>query len=101
MKKGIIISEHPDDEILRASDPLLKCATNGDKIFWPIATGVSEAYGFSKVFQEVRPEEIYSLNRGGVHSDHRHPFDVGTTCVKSFRYSSVKQVLLYQFISND
>lgn len=145
MKKVIVVSAHPDDEILGAGGTLLKHAANGDEIFWLIATSVSEAHGFSKervvsreeeikkvaeelgvkktfslgyptmtlspetnitmipeiskVFQEVQPEVIYCLNRGDAHSDHRYLFDAVMACTKSFRYPSIKQVLLYECIS--
>jgi LmbE family N-acetylglucosaminyl deacetylase len=53
----------------------------------------------SKVFLEVQPEIIYSLNRSDAHSDHRVIFDATVACTKSFRYPFVKQVLMYECIS--
>lgn len=145
MKKVIVVSAHPDDEILGAGGTLLKHAEKGDEIFWLITTKVSEEQGFSKeriesrneeirkvaeflkvkktfqldyatmnltsselikmvpeiskVFTEVEPEIIYCLNRSDAHSDHRITFDAVMACTKSFRYPYIKQVLLYECIS--
>lgn len=145
MKNIIIISAHPDDEIIGAGGTLLKHRDAGDNIFWLIITNIFEQQGFSKaridsrqeeikkvaallgvkktflldyptmslssssvvtmtpkiseVFQEVKPEIIYCLNRSDAHSDHRHTFDAVMACTKSFRYPFVKQVLMYECIS--
>lgn len=145
MKNVIIISAHPDDEILGAGGTLLKHFFNGDKIFWLITTDIFEEQGFtkervrsrqneidevstrigfekvfklsyptmslssstinkmvpeiSKIFNEVKPEIIYCLNRSDAHSDHRVTFDAVMSCTKSFRYPFIKQVLLYECIS--
>ena len=145
MKKVIVISAHPDDEILGAGGTLLKHTEKGDEIFWLITTKVSKEQGFSKeridsrkeeirkvadflkikktfqldyatmnltsqelikmvpevskVFTEVEPEIIYCLNRSDAHSDHRITFDAVMACTKSFRYPYIKQVLLYECIS--
>lgn len=53
----------------------------------------------SKIFTEVEPEIIYNLNRSDAHSDHRVIFDAVVSCTKSFRYPYVKQVLMYECIS--
>ena len=85
---------------------------------------VSELYGFSKVYQldfdttslsssslqnlipkisnvfnEFKPEIIYTMNRSDIHSDHRIIFDAVFACTKSFRYPFVKRVLMYECIS--
>ncbi|WP_288898045.1 PIG-L family deacetylase [uncultured Capnocytophaga sp.] len=145
MKKVIVISAHPDDEILGAGGTLLKHKKNGDKIYWLIVTNVLESYGFSKericsrqkeiekisealgvekvfllnyptmslststliemvpkiskVFTEIEPEIVYCLNRSDAHSDHRITFDAVMACTKSFRYPFIKQVLMYECIS--
>ncbi|UZH55525.1 PIG-L family deacetylase [Salinimicrobium tongyeongense] len=145
MKRIIIISAHPDDEVLGAGGSILKHIENGDEVYWLITTNVSEAQGFSKervdsrqeeikkvekmlgikttymlnyptmtlssssliemvpkisdVFTQVQPEVIYCLNRSDAHSDHRITFDAVMACTKSFRYPFVKQVLLYECIS--
>lgn len=145
MKNIIIISAHPDDEVLGAGGTLLKHQKNGDNIYWLITTNISEQQGFSKervesrqeeikkvaqrlgvkktfllnyptmtlssssiikmvpeiskVFLEVEPEIIYCLNRSDAHSDHRITFDAVMACTKSFRYPFIKQVLMYECIS--
>ena len=53
----------------------------------------------SKIFQEVKPEIVYTLNRSDVHSDHRIVFDAVMACTKSFRSPFVKQLLMYECIS--
>jgi LmbE family N-acetylglucosaminyl deacetylase len=53
----------------------------------------------STVFSEVKPEIIYTLNRSDAHSDHRVIFDAVMACTKSFRYPFIKQILMYECIS--
>jgi N-acetylglucosamine malate deacetylase 1 len=53
----------------------------------------------SKIFQEVEPEVIYVLNRSDAHSDHRILFDAVMACTKSFRYPFLREILMYECIS--
>lgn len=53
----------------------------------------------SSIFTEVQPEIIYTLNRSDAHSDHRVIFDAVMACTKSFRYPFIKQILMYECIS--
>ena len=53
----------------------------------------------SHIFQELKPEIIYVMNRSDAHSDHRIVFDAVMSCTKSFRYPYVKKVLMYECIS--
>lgn len=53
----------------------------------------------SSIFNEVEPEIIYCLNRSDAHSDHRVIFDAVMACTKSFRYPFIKQILMYECIS--
>lgn len=53
----------------------------------------------SRVFNEVKPETIYCLNRSDAHSDHRITFDAVMACTKSFRYPFIKKVLMYECLS--
>jgi LmbE family N-acetylglucosaminyl deacetylase len=53
----------------------------------------------SEIFNKVKPEIIYCLNRSDAHSDHRITFDAVMACTKSFRYPFIKKVLLYECIS--
>jgi LmbE family N-acetylglucosaminyl deacetylase len=53
----------------------------------------------SAIFSQSQPEVIYVMNRSDAHSDHRVIFDAVMACTKSFRYPSIKQVLMYECIS--
>jgi LmbE family N-acetylglucosaminyl deacetylase len=145
MKNVVIISAHPDDEVLGAGGTLLKHKRKGDQISWIITTHISACQGFqeervlsrqqeieqvaaslgigqtfildhstmtlsssslikmvpqvSQIFMKVEPEIIYCLNRSDAHSDHRVTFDAVMACTKSFRYPFVKQVLMYECLS--
>lgn len=141
----IVISAHPDDEVLGVGGSLLKHIANGDEVYWLITTNISKEQGFSKarvdsrqqeisdvekmlgikatfslnyptmtlssstlikmvpeiskIFNEVKPEIIYCLNRSDAHSDHRITFDAVMACTKSFRYPFIKKVLMYECLS--
>ena len=143
--KVVVISAHPDDEIIGCGGTLLKHKANGDELFWIIITNVFESEGFSKqrvesrhqeiekvktmvgfsnvhkldyptmsldsssinkmipqisdLFNEIKPEVIYVMNRSDAHSDHRVTFDAVVACTKSFRYPFIKRVLMYECIS--
>lgn len=145
MAKVVIISAHPDDEVIGAGGTLLKHNSNGDEVSWIIVTHIFENQGFSKeriisrereiekvagqlgvrkvinfayptmsldssnlkdlipkissVFQDIRPEIIYVMNRSDAHSDHRVVFNAVAACTKSFRYPFVKKVLMYECLS--
>ena len=143
-KSVLVVSAHPDDEILGAGGTLIRHRDQGDQIHWLIATNILESQGFSKeriasrqleieevasrlkmhvhkleyptmglssrdlltmvpkiskIFQEVEPEMIYVLNRSDAHSDHRILFDAVMACTKSFRYPFIREVLMYECIS--
>jgi LmbE family N-acetylglucosaminyl deacetylase len=53
----------------------------------------------SSVFFDIKPEILYTINRSDAHSDHRVIFDAVMACTKSFRYPFIKQVLMYECIS--
>jgi LmbE family N-acetylglucosaminyl deacetylase len=53
----------------------------------------------SKIFQDIKPEVIYVMNRSDAHSDHRIVFDAVMSCTKSFRYPFIKKVLMYECLS--
>lgn len=58
MRKIIVISAHPDDEVIGVGGTILKHKANGDEIFWLIITNVFESQGFTKLRVESRQEEI-------------------------------------------
>jgi LmbE family N-acetylglucosaminyl deacetylase len=85
---------------------------------------VAEAYGFARVhelgFTESRldaipladivercggivrsseAEVIYLPHPGDAHTDHRVAFEGGVACTKSFRYPTVRRVLVYETLS--
>lgn len=145
MNKVVVISAHPDDEVLGCGGTLLKHIEQKDEISWIIITNIFEENGFSKervysrqleiekvakqlgiknlykldyptmqlepgilpsviskiskIFGEINPEVIYVMNRSDAHSDHRVSFDAVIACTKSFRYPSIKKVLMYECIS--
>ena len=53
----------------------------------------------SEIFNQVKPEYIYVMNRSDAHSDHRIVFEAVMACTKSFRYPFIKKVLMYECIS--
>jgi len=60
--KVVVISAHPDDEVIGAGGTLLKHKKNGDEIFWIIITNVSEEFGFSKERVFLRQQEIKKVS---------------------------------------
>ena len=62
MKRVIVISAHPDDEILGVVGTLLKHKKSGDNLAWIIITGISETQGFSKERVKSREFEIQSVS---------------------------------------
>lgn len=56
-------------------------------------------HDFSKAINEVKPSTIYTTNRSDVHSDHRITFEAIMASTKSFRTPFVKEVLMYECIS--
>ena len=144
MKNILVVSAHPDDEVLGVGGTLARHRDQGDDIHWLIATNIFEEQGYtiervisrqkeiklvaaklqmktylldyktmtltsgdlltlvpriSSVFNEVKPEVIYVLNRSDAHSDHRVLFNAVMACTKSFRYPSIREVLMYECIS--
>jgi len=56
--KIIVVSAHPDDEVLGCGGTLAKHRDNGDEIAWVITTNIYESQGFSREFIENRQKEI-------------------------------------------
>ena len=61
MRNIVVISAHPDDEILGVGGTLLKHKKNGDKIYWLITTNIFENQGFSKQRISNRQKEIKKI----------------------------------------
>lgn len=53
----------------------------------------------SEIVANIKPERTYVLNRSDSHSDHRVLFDAAMACTKSFRYPFIREVLMYECIS--
>lgn len=58
MKKIIVISAHPDDEIIGAGGTLLRHKEAGDELYWLIVTNIFESQGFSSARVTSRQQEI-------------------------------------------
>jgi len=53
----------------------------------------------ASVIKEVQSEVIILPNRSDPHSDHRRVFDACQACIKSFRYPSIKKVMMCEIQS--
>lgn len=53
----------------------------------------------SEIFKEVQPTIIYNLNLNDAHSDHRVLSEAVMANTKAFRHPYIKQVLMYECIS--
>lgn len=62
----------------------------------PLADLISR---ISPVVRRVEPATIYLPHPGDAHTDHRAAFDAAIACTKSFRYPSVRRVLVYETLS--
>ena len=53
----------------------------------------------SSIFLKGKPNIVYLPFKGDVHSDHRIIFDAAYSCTKSFRYPSIKRILMIETLS--
>lgn len=53
----------------------------------------------SKVFQNVQPSQVLLPFLHDVHSDHQYAFNAAFSCTKSFRYPSVRKVMMIETLS--
>jgi len=53
----------------------------------------------SQVFESVQPNQVYLPYQHDVHSDHQHAFAAAYSCTKSFRYPSVRKVMMVETLS--
>lgn len=63
---------------------------------YPIQDIIAEV---STRFRELLPQVIYLPFQHDVHSDHRVIFDAVASCVKSFRFPSIRKVRAYETLS--
>lgn len=61
MSKVIVVSAHPDDEVLGCGGTLLKHKEQGDEIGWLISTKIPDNQGFSKDTIIKRQKEIQQI----------------------------------------
>jgi len=54
---------------------------------------------FTETFRMICPHTVYLPFLNDIHSDHRRVFHAALTCTKSFRYPSVKRVLMMEVLS--
>ena len=53
----------------------------------------------SNVLKKVKPNIIYIPFAGDAHSDHNDVFQATSSCIKWFRYPYIKEVLIYETLS--
>ena len=53
----------------------------------------------SNVIGTVEPNTIFLSNRSDIHTDHQVAFKGVISCTKSFRYPSIKKILMYECLS--
>lgn len=58
MNRVIVVASHPDDETLSSGGTILKHKTDGDEVYWLIATSINEESGYSKEKILQREKEI-------------------------------------------
>lgn len=61
MSNVLVVSAHPDDEILGAGGTLIKHRERGDTLFWLITTDVFEEHGFTAERVLSRQKEIQEV----------------------------------------
>jgi LmbE family N-acetylglucosaminyl deacetylase len=58
MGKILVVSAHPDDEVLGVGGTMLRHIAAGDEVCWLIVTNIFEKQGFDKSLVEKRQKEI-------------------------------------------
>jgi LmbE family N-acetylglucosaminyl deacetylase len=53
----------------------------------------------SRVFQSVQPNQVFLPFQHDVHSDHQHAFAAAYSCTKTFRYPSLRRVMMMETLS--
>ncbi|MFB3845027.1 MAG: PIG-L deacetylase family protein [Candidatus Cloacimonadaceae bacterium] len=56
-------------------------------------------HAIDQVIMKIKPDIIYLPNRSDVHSDHRIAFNAIYPCTKNFRKPFIKQILMYETLS--
>ena len=55
--------------------------------------------GISTVFDQVRPDVVYTVNRSDIHTDHQIAAKAVQSSAKSFRRPYIKRILMYECLS--
>ena len=53
----------------------------------------------TEVFRKINPEILYVPFRYDIHTDHKIAFDSVASCMKWFRFPSLKKIMVYETIS--
>ena len=53
----------------------------------------------SGVFKKIEPDIVYLPFKGDVHTDHQIAFQAAYSCTKSFRYPSIKKIVMMEILS--
>lgn len=53
----------------------------------------------SKIFNQIKPDELFVPHFSDVHSDHKIVSEVISSCTKNFRYPFIKKILAYEVLS--
>jgi len=85
LKNILVISPHPDDELLGCGGTLLRQKSEGAIIGWVIMTKISEDYGWTNVSVLERVREIEHVRKGlGVQPEHLFQLGFPTTKLDTF-----------------
>lgn len=63
---------------------------------YPLSLIIKE---MSKVIKDIKPDTIFFPNRNDIHTDHRITFDAVIASTKSFNFDFVKNLLVYETLS--
>jgi len=55
--------------------------------------------GIKEVYEQYRPDTLFIPNRSDIHSDHRIAFEALFAAAKNFRSSYIKEILMYETLS--
>lgn len=80
MKNYLVISPHPDDELIGCGGTLLRRGAEGAEVGWLITTAISKEHGWSADQVRERNQEIKKVQNGlGIHEDHLFRLGFPTT----------------------
>lgn len=86
----LVAEKYQFDDVFQLNFP----AAELDKV--PLGNLVGK---ISEVFLQVKPQIVFTVYPGDIHSDHKIVFDATKACTKWFRYPFVEKVYLYETLS--